>query len=174
MAGLVMTYMRPFHVGDYIRFGETMGEVVEKTILVTRVRTMKNELITIPNSTLMGSQISNYSSSAHKYGIIVHSKITIGYDQQWQSIRDLLLEAADKTEGLKKHPKPFVNVTALDDSYVEYEINAYTDRHKSLPAVYTSLHANILDTMHRAGVEIMSPTIFATRPNIPLQIPEEK
>ncbi len=173
MAGLVMTYMRPFHVGDYIRFGETMGEVVEKTILVTRVRTMKNELITIPNSTLMGSQISNFSFSAQKYGIIVHSKITIGYDQQWQSIRDLLLEAADKTEGLKKHPKPFVNVTALDDSYVEYEINAYTDRHKSLPAVYTSLHANILDTMHRAGVEIMSPTIFATRPNIPLQIPKE-
>jgi small-conductance mechanosensitive channel len=174
MAGLVMTYMRPFHVGDYIRFGETMGEVVEKNILVTRVRTLKNELITIPNSTLMGSQISNFSSSAQKYGIIVHTKITIGYDQQWQSIRDLLLEAADKTEGLKKHPKPFVNVTALDDSYVEYEINAYTERHKSLPAIYTALHANILDTMHRAGVEIMSPTIFATRPNIPLQIPEEK
>jgi small-conductance mechanosensitive channel len=174
MAGLVMTYMRPFHVGDYIRFGETMGEVVEKNILVTRVRTLKNELITIPNSTLMGSQISNFSFSAQKYGIIVHTKITIGYDQQWQSIRDLLLEAADKTEGLKKHPKPFVNVTALDDSYVEYEINAYTERHKSIPAIYTALHANILDTMHKAGVEIMSPTIFATRPNIPLQIPKEK
>jgi small-conductance mechanosensitive channel len=174
MAGLVMTYMRPFHVGDYIRFGETMGEVVEKNILVTRVRTLKNELITIPNSTLMGSQISNFSFSAQKYGIIVHTKITIGYDQRWQSIRDLLLEAADKTEGLKKHPKPFVNVTALDDSYVEYEINAYTERHKSIPAIYTALHANILDTMHKAGVEIMSPTIFATRPNIPLQIPEEK
>jgi small-conductance mechanosensitive channel len=173
MAGLVMTYMRPFHVGDYIRFGETMGEVVEKNILVTRVRTLKNELITIPNSTLMGSQISNFSFSAQKYGIIVHTKITIGYDQRWQSIRDLLLEAADKTEGLKKHPKPFVNVTALDDSYVEYEINAYTERHKSIPAIYTALHANILDTMHKAGVEIMSPTIFATRPNIPLQIPEE-
>ncbi len=174
MAGLVMTYMRPFRIGDYVRCSDTTGEVVEKTIFVTRIRTLKNELITIPNSSLMGSQISNYTFSASRYGIIVHTKITIGYDQKWQHIRDLLLQAADKTEGIKKHPKPFVGVTALNDSYVEYEINGYTERHKSLPAVYSALHSNILDTMHKAGVEIMSPTIFATRPDIPLQIPPEE
>lgn len=174
MAGLVMTYMRPFRLGDYVRFGDTVGEVVEKTILVTRIRTLKNELVTIPNSSLMGSQISNFSFSARRYGIIVHTKITIGYDQKWQKIRDLLLQAAEKTDGLKSHPKPFVNVSALDDSYVEYEINAYTDRHMSLPAIYSALHSNILDTMHGAGVEIMSPTIFGTRPDISVQIPESE
>ena len=173
MAGLVMTYMRSFRVGDYVKFGDTVGEVVERTILVTRVRTLKNELVTIPNSSLMGSQISNYTFSARRYGIIVHTKITIGYDEPWKKIEGLLLQAAEKTEGIKQHPKPFVRVTSLDDFYVEYEINAYTERYKTMTAVYSSLHANILDTMHRAGVEIMSPSIFATRPNLPTQIPEE-
>ena len=169
-----MTYMRPFRVGDYVRFGDTTGEVVERTILVTRIRTLKNELVTIPNSNLMGSQISNYTFSAGKYGIIVHTKITIGYDEPWDKIESLLIQAAEKTEGIKHHPKPFVNVSALDDFYVEYEINAYTDRHKTLPRVYSTLHSNILDSMHGAGVEIMSPSIFATRPNLPTQIPQEE
>lgn len=173
MAGLVMTYMRPFRLGDFVRFGEIEGEVVERSILVTRIRTLKNELVTIPNSNLMGSQISNYTFSAQKYGIIVHTKITIGYDEPWKKIESLLLKAAEKTDGIKARPKPFVRLTSLDDSYVEYEINAYTDKHKSLPTVYSALRSNILDTLHRGGVEIMSPTIFAHRPDLPLQIPEE-
>ena len=173
MAGLVMTYMRPFRVGDFVRFGDVEGEVVERTILVTRIRTLKNELVTIPNSNLMGSQISNYTFSAQRFGIIVHTKITIGYDEPWKKIESLLLQAAERTEGIKSRPKPFVRVTSLDDSYVEYEINAYTDKHKSLPAVYSVLRSNILDTLHGAGVEIMSPTIFAHRQNLPLQIPEK-
>ena len=171
MAGLVMTYMRPFHVGDVIRFGDTEGEVIEKSMLVTRIRTRKNELVTIPNSNIMSSDTSNFTSSARRFGIIVHTKVTIGYDEPWKKIEALLLQAAEKTDGIKKHPKPFVRITALDDFYVEYEINGYTDRAKALAAVYSSLHQNMLDTMHGAGVEIMSPHIEAKRENLPLQIP---
>ena len=173
MAGLVMTYIRPFHVGDYIRYGDTEGEVVEKSMLVTRIRTRKNEIVTIPNSNMMSSQTSNYTLSAQQYGVIVHTKITIGYDEPWQKIERLLLEAADKTDGIKKHPKPFVRITTLDDFYVEYEINGCTERAKTLPAVYSTLHEHILDTMHGAGVEIMSPHIEARRDNLPVQIPKE-
>lgn len=174
MAGLVMTYMRPFRIGDYIRYGDTEGEVIEKSMLVTRVRTRKNEIVTIPNSNMMSSQTSNYTLSAQRYGVIVHTKITIGYDEPWHKIESLLLEAADKTDGIKKHPKPFVRITTLDDFYVEYEINGCTERAKTLPAVYSSLHQNILDTMHHAGVEIMSPHIEAQRNDLPLQIPKEQ
>lgn len=173
MAGLVMTYMRPFRIGDYIRFGDTEGEVVEKSMLVTRVRTRKNEIVTIPNSNMMSSQTSNFSSSAQRYGVIVHTKITIGYDEPWKKIERLLLDAAEATEGIKKHPKPYVRVTSLDDFYVEYEINGYTDRAKTLPTVYSALHSNILDHFHGAGVEIMSPHIEAHRDNLPLQIPPQ-
>ncbi len=174
MAGMVMTYMRPFHVGDFIKYGDTQGFVIEKTVLVTRIRTRKNDVITIPNSNLMSSQTSNYTFSAKNYGIIVHTKVTIGYDMPWQHIRQLLLDAAQATKGLKQHPEPFVLVTALDDYYVEYEINAYTNQYEKLPIIYSELHHNILDSFHSHGVEIMSPHIYAHRSDLELQIPKEQ
>lgn len=173
MAGLVMTYMRPFHVGDFIRFGEVEGFVLEKTVLVTRIRTRKNEVITIPNSNLMSSQTSNFTFAAENYGVIVHTKVTIGYDMQHQIIENLLLDAAKATMLIQKKPQPFVRVTSLDDFYVEYEINAYTTHTERLSDVYSHLHQNILDHFHHAGVEIMSPHIFAHRNDLELQIPKE-
>ena len=174
MAGMVMTYMRPFRVGDFIKYGDTEGFVIEKTVLVTRIRTRKNDVITIPNSNLMTSQTTNYTFSAHNYGVIVHTKVTIGYDMQWQQIRDLLLAAAAKTSHLQKKPEPFVRITALDDFYVEYEINAYTRKSDLLGDIYSELHQNILDSFHSNGVEIMSPHIFAHRSDLPVQIPKGK
>ena len=173
MAGMVMTYMRPFHVGDFIKYGDMEGFVIEKSVLVTRIRTRKNDVITIPNSNLMTSQTTNYTFSAHNYGVIVHTKVTIGYDMQWQQIRDLLLAAAAKTSHLQKKPEPFVRITALDDFYVEYEINAYTHKSDLLGDIYSELHQNILDSFHSNGVEIMSPHIFAHRSDLPVQIPEK-
>ena len=172
MAGLAMTYMRPFHVGDFIRFGDVEGFVLEKTVLVTRIRTRKNEVITIPNSTLMNSQTSNFTFAAENYGVIVHTKVTIGYDMQHELIENLLLEAATDTPLILKKPQPFVGVTALDDFYVEYEINAYTTHSDRLSQIYSKLHQNILDHFHEAGVEIMSPHIFAHRDNLEVQIPK--
>ncbi len=174
MAGLIMTYMRPFRIGDFIRFGDTEGEVIEKGLLVTRIRTRKNDIVTIPNSNMMSSQTSNYTFSAQRYGIIVHTKVTIGYDEPHGKIEALLLQAAENTDGIKRTPKPFVRITALDDFYVEYEINGYTDRAKTLTTVYSALHQQMLDTMHGAGVEIMSPHIEAQRHDLPIQIPPKE
>ena len=174
MAGMVMTYMRPFHVGDFIKYGDTEGFVIEKTMLVTRIRTRKNDVITIPNSNLMTSQTSNYTFAAQNFGIVVHTKVTIGYDVRWQEIRQLLLDAAHATKGLRQHPEPFVLVTALDDYYVEYEVNAYTNHYEKLSLIYSELHHNILDSFHSNGVEIMSPHIYAHRTDLELQIPKEQ
>ena len=174
MAGMVMTYMRPFHVGDFIKYGDTEGFVIEKTMLVTRIRTRKNNVITIPNSSLMTSQTTNYTFSAQNFGLVVHTKVTIGYDVRWQEIRQLLLDAAHATKGLRQHPEPFVLVTALDDYYVEYEVNAYTNQYDKLPMIYSELHHNILDSFHSHGVEIMSPHIYAHRTDLELQIPKDQ
>jgi small-conductance mechanosensitive channel len=173
MAGMVMTYMRPFREGDFIRYGDTEGFVIEKTLLVTRIRTRKNDVITIPNSNLMTSQTHNYTRSAEDYGIVVHTKVTIGYDMPWKQIRQLLIDAAKATPGIEAEPEPFVIVTSLDDFYVEYEINAYTRDYQRLPVVYTGLRQNILDNFHHAGVEIMSPHIYAHRQDLEVQIPKE-
>ena len=174
MAGMVITYMRPFRIGDFIKYGDIEGFVIEKTVLVTRIKTRKNNVITIPNSNLMSSQTTNFTFSARNYGIVVHTKVTIGYDMPWQKIRQLLLDAAHATKGLKQHPEPFVLVTTLDDFYVEYELNAYTTDYQRLPAIYSDLHHNILDSFHSNGVEIMSPHIYAHRTNLELQIPKEQ
>lgn len=173
MAGLVMTYMRPFRIGDYIKVDNTVGEVIEKTVLVTRIRTRKNEVITIQNSSLMGSQTSNFSVAARNFGIIVHTKVTIGYDEPWQKIKDIMESAALATPGILSSPKPFMMITSLDDFYVEYEINAYTDDAVRLTAIYSELHAHLLRRFFEEGVEIMSPHIYARRDGLDLQMPPE-
>jgi len=173
LAGMVMTYMRPFRIGDYIKVGDVVGEVVEKTILVTRIRTRKNEVVTIQNSNMMSSQTSNYSEAAKTYGLIVHTKVTIGYDVPWQLVKRIMESAAADTHGIKKNPKPFMMTTALDDFYVEYEINAFTENYQMLPRIYSELHQNLLKRFFEAGVEIMSPHIYARRDGIDTQMPSD-
>ena len=173
MAGMVMTYMRPFHIGDYIKVGDIVGEVIEKNVLVTRIRTRKNEIVTIQNSNMLSAQTSNYTEAAKTYGLVVHTKVTIGYDVPWQLIKRIMESAAADTHGIKKNPKPFMMTTALDDFYVEYEINAYTDHSDSLPRIYSELHQNLLKRFFEAGVEIMSPHIYARRDGIDTQMPSE-
>lgn len=173
IAGLVMTYMRPFRIGDFIKVGDTVGEVIEKTVLVTRIRTRKNEVVTIQNSNLLGSQTSNFTEAAKTFGLIVHTKVTIGYDVPWQLVKRIMESAAADTPGIKKNPKPFMMTTALDDFYVEYEINAFTTDDKNLPRIYSELHQNLLKRFFEAGVEIMSPHIYARRDGIDTQMPSD-
>lgn len=173
MAGMVMTYMRPFRIGDYIKVGDTVGEVIEKTVLVTRIRTRKNEVITIQNSSLMGSQTSNYTVAAQDYKLIVHTKVTIGYDVPWQKVKQIMEGAAIATPGILHHPKPFMMTTSLDDFYVEYEINAFTDDAVNLSKIYSDLHQNLLKYFFDEGVEIMSPHIYARRDGIDVQMPAD-
>lgn len=173
MAGMVMTYMRPFRIGDYIKVGDTVGEVIEKTVLVTRIRTRKNEVVTIQNSNLMGSQTSNYTVACQNYGLIVHTKVTIGYDVPWQKVKEIMEGAAADTKGILKNPKPFMMTTALDDFYVEYEINAFTHDAVGLSRIYSDLHQNLLHRFFEGGVEIMSPHIIARREGLEPQVPPE-
>ena len=173
MAGMVMTYMRPFRIGDYIKVGDTVGEVIEKTVLVTRIRTRKNEVVTIQNSSLMGSQTSNYTVAAQNYNLVVHTKVTIGYDVPWQQVKQIMEGAALDTVGVLKSPKPYMMTTSLDDFYVEYEINAFTDDAVNLPRIYSDLHQKLLKRFFDAGVEIMSPHIYARRDGLDTQMPPD-
>jgi len=172
VAGVVLTYMRPFRVGDRVRIADTTGDVLEKTLLVTRVRTIKHEDITIPNAMVLASHIVNFSSSARDLGLILHTGVTIGYDAPWRKIHELLLAAADATEGIAKEPEPFVLQTSLDDFYVSYELNAYTDQPNAMAVIYSRLHQSIQDAFNAAGVEIMSPHYRALRDGNEVTIPE--
>ena len=173
VAGLVITYMRPFKIGDRIKIGEITGDVLEKTLLVTRIRTTKNEEITIPNSSVLSGNTTNYSTFAKRdEGLIIHTTVTIGYDVPWKVMHAVLIEAALRTESVLKSPQPFVLQTGLEDFYVSYQINAYTRESNLLPRVYSELHQHIQDVCFEKGIEILSPHYRAARDGNRSTIPE--
>lgn len=171
VAGLVLTYMRLFKIGDRVKIGDVEGDVIEKSLLVTRIRTSKNEIISIPNSTVMSSHTINYSSDSVDKGLILHTTVTIGYDVPWKTIQQALIDAADRTDLLLKEPKPFVLQTSLEDFYVAYQINAYTKEANMQAVIYSNLHSNIQDCCNEAGIEIFSPHYRAARDGNATTIP---
>ena len=173
IAGLVITYMRPFKLGDRIKLNDTTGNVIEKTPLVTRIRTPKNEVVTIPNSFIMSSHTVNFSQSARDYGLIIHSEVSIGYDIPWRKTHQLLIEAALNTPGVMDDPRPFVLETSLQDYYPVYQVNAYIKDANQLAQVYSDLHQNIQDRFNEEGIEIMSPHYIATRDGSATTIPKD-
>ena len=173
IAGLVITYMRPFKIGDRIQLNDTTGNIIEKTPLVTRIRTPKNEVVTVPNSFVMSSHTVNYSTSAREYGLIIHSEVSIGYDIPWRKVNELLIDAALNTPGVVDDPRPFVLETSLSDWYPVYQVNAYIKEADKMPQIYSNLHPNIQDKFNEAGIEIMSPHYMAMRDGNETTIPKD-
>ena len=173
VAGVILTYMRPFKVNDRVEIADTIGDIIERTILVTRIRTIKNAIITIPNAMVLNSHIINYSSSVASEPLVLHTAVTIGYDAPWRTVHQLLVSAAISTEHVLIEPKPFVYQLSLDDFYVRYELNAYTDSPCAMAKIYSDLHQNIQDKFNEAGVEIMSPHYKAIRDGAETSIPSD-
>ena len=173
IAGLVITYMRPFKMGDRIKLNDTTGDIIEKTPLVTRIRTPKNEVVTVPNSFIMSSHTVNYSTSAREYGLIIHSEVSIGYDVPWRQVNQILIDAALNTPGVVDDPRPFVLETSLSDWYPVYQINAYIKEAHKMAQIYSDLHQTIQDKFNEAGIEIMSPHYMAVRDGNATTMPKD-
>lgn len=185
VAGMVMTYMRPFHTGDTIEINGVRGTIVEKTPLIIRIRTAKNDVVTIPNQSVLTNNVTNFTTSTQdRGGVIIHTEVTIGYGEPRQKICDLLTQAAlnvsdqivslpdgQQVPLLSKDPQPFVLITALEDFYVRYQINAFSLAYNNMPLAYSELHKQILDTFFASGVEIMSPHFYAKRDGEDIQMP---
>ncbi len=173
LAGYALTYRRVFKIGDRVKISDFIGDVVETKLQVTHLRTIKNEEIIVPNSMIVNSHVINYSSLAREKGLILHTKVTIGYDAPWRQVHAMLLMAAEKTSGLLREPPPFVLQTSLDDFYVSYELNAYTDTPQGMAQTYSDLHQNIQDAFNEYEVQIMSPA-YESDPDRPKFVPKER
>src|SRR5690606_25688264 len=172
VAGIVITYMRSFTLGDRVQVGDVIGDVTEKTLLVTRIKTFHGETVTLPNSALLAGNTINYTVAADEKGLLLHAKVSMGYDVPWRTVHALLIDAARKTPGVSVDPEPFVLQKALNDFYVEYEINLYTREPSRMLYIYSDLHQNIQDCFFAAGVEIMSPHYRAVRDGNAAAIPD--
>ncbi|MDR2618625.1 MAG: mechanosensitive ion channel family protein [Treponema sp.] len=166
VAGIIITYMRSFKIGDRIQIHNNVGFVVEKSIMVLRIKTSKNEYITIPNLQVLQASIINYNTSSDEdeEGLVLHADITFAYSTPWRLIHEILIEAALKTRHVLKTPKPFVLQTALDDFYARYQINCYTKKIDNMPAIYSELYANLQDGFASRGLDMTAPHF---RTNLP-------
>lgn len=171
VAGLVITYMRPFKIGERVKIGEVSGDVLEKTLLVTRIRTIKNEEVTIPNASILSGHSVNYSTAVQNEGLILYTTVTIGYDVPWKTVHELLIGAANKSQWILKDPACFVLQTSLDDFYVSYQLNMYTKEAAKAAKIYSEVHQNIQDAFNEGGVEILSPHYRAARDGNQVTIP---
>lgn len=173
MAGLSLVYRRAFRIGDFVQVGDIRGEVISIRLTVTQIRTVKNETVTLPNSQIISGSVINFTMLAGKSGLILHTSVTIGYDVPWRQVHAMLLNAAEKTPHVLKNPQPFVLQQELQDFYVKYELNAYTDDSHKMGAAYSALHQNIQDTFNEYGVQIMSPN-YEADPAEPKIVPREQ
>jgi small-conductance mechanosensitive channel len=173
IAGYTMTYRRAFRLGDRVKIGDQVGDVERMRVLVTHLRTIKNEEVIVPNSTILGSEVINYSSLARQRGLILHTTVGIGYETPWRQVEAMLLEAASRTAGLRSEPAPFVLQRALGDFCVTYEINVFCDKPGAMEQFYADLHRNILDVFNQYGVQIMTPAYMGD-PAQPKVVPEDQ
>jgi small-conductance mechanosensitive channel len=173
IAGYTMTYRRAFKDGDRIKIGDTVGTVTARRVLVTHLRTTKNEEVVIPNSLVLNSEIVNYSTLAKRDGLILHTTVGIGYEVPWRQVEAMLLLAAERTAGLRADKQPFVQQTLLGDYAVNYELNVYCDQVDRIVDLYSQLHRNIQDVFNEYGVQIMTPSYESDTPDAKI-VPREK
>jgi len=173
VAGYSMTYRRAFQLGDRVRIGETIGDVTEMRLLVTHLRTLKNEEVVIPNSVILSSAVTNYSTLAKESGLILHAAVGIGYEVPWRQVEAMLLLAARRTSGLTTNRDPFVLITNLGDFAVTYELNVYIQEAQQMPVAYRALYRSILDAFNEYDVAIMTPA-YVSDPEQPKVVPREQ
>lgn len=163
ISGLVLAYTRAFRIGDWVRIGEAEGMVLARSTIVTRIRTIRNEEVTVPNSELLRGHVVNFTNGAARGELILVTDVALGYAVPWRQAHALLGDAASRTSGVLREPPPFVRTKALEDFAVTYEIHAFTDRAHDRAAILAELRRNALDACQEAGVEILTPDIHAVR-----------
>lgn len=151
-----------FKEGDRVKIGDSYGDIIEVGVFFTRVKTIKDEIISIPNLTVMSKEIQNFSALKE---VLIYIPVTLGYDIDKDQAVKLLIESAKRTNFILQNEahKPFVLFRDLGNYSITYEINAYTDKPNLLIETKSELINNILTDFKKAGVEIMSPTHVAIR-----------
>ncbi len=161
IAGLVLTYMRSFKLDDRVKVGEVIGDVVEKTPFAIRIQTSKKEIVTVPNSTLLSSNVVNYSTSGdEKHGVIIFMPVSVCYNVPWRRAVELITDAAKKTEGVLHDPAPFVLIKNLGNDASDMELNVYTNEPENQPRIFSELNKNIRDLFEANGISMTVPKLI--------------
>ena len=173
ISGVMLIYTRGFNDGDRVQINGVLGVVQERSLLVTRIRTPRNELVSLPNATVISSSIVNYSVPEREFNepLALATTVTIGYDVPWRQVHGLLLAAARSVNGISADPAPYVLQLALNDFHISYELNATLQEVSSYRQTLSDLLGEIQDQFAAADVEILSPAYHAMRNGNPSTVP---
>lgn len=165
ISGLMLIYTRAFREGDRVEINGVVGVVQDRALLVTRLQTPRNELVSIPNASVIGASVVNYSFSRREIQqpVALATTITIGYDVPWRQVHELMLGAARGVAGITDEIEPFVLQTSLNDYHISYELNAYVRDPATYRQTLSEVLAALQDQFAAADVEILSPGYHAIR-----------
>lgn len=165
ISGLMLIYTRAFREGDRVEINGVVGVVQDRALLVTRLQTPRNELVSIPNASVIGASVVNYSFSRREISqpVAIATTITIGYDVPWRQVQQLMLAAARSVPGITDEIEPFVLQTSLNDFHISYELNAYVREPDTYRQTLSDVLAALQDQFAAADVEILSPGYHAIR-----------
>lgn len=161
IAGYLLIYRRAFKVGDLVLLAGNLGQISAMRLQATHLRTIKNEEVTIPNSAVMAKEVVNYSALCGSSGLILHTKVVVGYETPWRQVEAMLLDAARRTSGLMTQPAPFVRELKLGNAGVTYELNAYCNNPRAVASLYAEILRNVLDVLDENGIDPVTPTHVA-------------
>lgn len=173
MSGLVVMYARALKPGDFVRIGEVEGTVTELGLMSTKVRTVRDEEVTLPSSVVVSSPTLNYSRLAAQQGVAITLRATIGYDEPWRRVHQLLEQAAAKAGGIRTSPAPYVAQTGLGDFAVLYTLHAWIDDPARQMWILSELQGHVLDAFNEAGIQVLTPHYMAN-PAEPAIVPKER
>ena len=157
IAGIIVMTSRPFQIGDRIYFNDQFADVVAVDLIYTRMRTLDNVLVSVPNQELLKSEIDNYGK---KTNVRRSCAITAGYELDPKNVETALLEAASKVEGVLKDPKPYVWITEFGDFAIEYTLYVYVNQIKRLRKIDADLKRTVLETCKRHEIDISTPQLL--------------
>ncbi|MEB3263854.1 MAG: mechanosensitive ion channel domain-containing protein [Synechococcus sp.] len=165
ISGLMLIYTRAFTEGDRVMIEGVVGVVQERALLVTRLRTPRNELVSIPNASVIGASVINYSFARREIRepVALSTTITIGYDVPWRQVHELMLAAARSVPSITEEREPFVLQTSLNDFHISYELTAYVKDVSQYREALSAVLAALQDQFAAADVEILSPGYHAIR-----------
>jgi len=158
IAGIIVMTSRPFRIGDRIFFNGQFADVVAIDLIYTRMKTLDNVLVSIPNQELLKSEIDNYG----KKTIVRRScSITAGYELKFEQVEKALIEAASKLKEALQNPKPYVWITDFQNFAVEYTLYVFINEIRRLPEIDANLKKIVLETCNQHGIDIVTPTLIS-------------
>jgi small-conductance mechanosensitive channel len=161
VSGLMLMYTRTLRIGEFVQVGDVEGTVTSVGFVNTRIETLRNVEVVIPNAYIAGNVTRNFSRLAGNGGVRIATSVTIGYDTPWRQVQAMLQIAASRTGGVAHEPAPRVLQTALKDFYVEYTLVVCAADPRARLIVLNELHGHVQDVFNEHGVQIMSPNYEA-------------